>query len=132
VAQILWDLFPDLGETRISHRWGGAVALARDWRPAVNYDRSTGLGYAGGYAGEGVAASNLAGRTLSDLILDRDTELTRLLWVGHRSRGWELEPLRFLGANLATALAPAADRVESRTGKPSRFLAGTLRFLTGR
>jgi glycine/D-amino acid oxidase-like deaminating enzyme len=132
VAGILWNLFPDLGETRITHRWGGAVALPRDWRPAVNYDRTTGLGHAGGYAGEGVAASNLAGRTLSDLILDRDTELTRLLWVGHRSRKWEPEPLRFLGANVATALAPAADRVESQTGKPARFLTGTLRFLTGR
>ncbi|HEY3428532.1 MAG TPA: FAD-binding oxidoreductase [Acidimicrobiia bacterium] len=132
VAEILWDLFPDLGKTRITHRWGGAVALPRDWRPAVNYDRTNGLGHAGGYAGEGVAASNLAGRTLSDLILDRDTELTRLLWVGHRSRKWEPEPLRFLGANLATALAPAADRVESRTGKPARFLSGTLRLLTRR
>ncbi|MGH8958119.1 MAG: NAD(P)/FAD-dependent oxidoreductase [Acidimicrobiia bacterium] len=132
VGEILWSLFPDLGDTPISHRWGGAVALPRDWRPAVVYDRATGLGHAGGYAGEGVAASNLAGRTLADLILGRNTDLTRLLWVGHRSPKWEPEPLRFLGANLATALAPAADRVESRTGKPSRFLTGALRFLTGR
>ena len=132
VAEILRTLFPNLDEARITHRWGGAVALPRDWRPAVVYDRSTGLGHAGGYAGEGVAASNLAGRTLADLILARDTELTRLPWVGHRSPKWEPEPLRFVGANLATALAPAADRVESRTGKPSRLLTGALRLLTGR
>lgn len=108
------------------------MALPRDWRPAVVYDRGTGLGHAGGYAGEGVAASNLAGRTLTDLLLARDTELTRLPWVGHRSPNWEPEPIRFVGANLATALAPAADRMESRTGKPSRLLTGALRLLTGR
>jgi hypothetical protein len=66
------------------------------------------------------------------LILGRDTDITRLPWVGHRSPKWEPEPLRFIGANLATALAPAADRIESRTGKPSRFLTGALRMLTGR
>ena len=132
VTDILKHLFPDLGSVRITHRWGGAVALPRDWRPGVVYDRATGLGHAGGYAGEGVAASNLAGRTLADLILGRDTELTRLLWVGHRSPKWEPEPLRYLGASLATALAPAADRMESRTGKPSRVLTGALRLLTGR
>ncbi len=132
VGDIVWKLFPDLSNARITHRWGGAVALPRDWRPAVVYDRPSGLGHAGGYAGEGVAASNLAGRTLSDLILGRDTQLTKLLWVGHRSRKWEPEPLRFLGANLATALAPAADRAESRSGKPARLLTGALRVLTGR
>jgi glycine/D-amino acid oxidase-like deaminating enzyme len=132
VANILRSLFPEVAGTRITHRWGGAVALPRDWRPAVVYDRGTGLGHAGGYAGEGVAASNLAGRTLADLILGRDTDITRLPWVGHRSPKWEPEPLRFIGANLATALAPAADRIESRTGKPSRFLTGALRMLTGR
>ncbi len=132
VTEILRSLFPDLAGARITHRWGGPVALPRDWRPAVVYDRGTGLGHAGGYAGEGVAASNLAGRTLTDLLLARDTELTRLPWVGHRSPNWEPEPIRFVGANLATALAPAADRMESRTGKPSRFLTGALRLLTGR
>ena len=35
-----------------------------------------GLGLAGGYAGEGVAASNLAARTLRDLVARRDSELT--------------------------------------------------------
>ena len=132
IRSILWSLFPDLGETEVTHRWGGAVALPRDWRPSVTFDRARGLGFAGGYVGEGVAASNLAGRTLADLVLERQTDLTRLPWVGHRSRRWELEPLRFLGSNLATRLAPAADWVETRSGKPSRVLAGALQLLTGR
>lgn len=132
VEAILRDLFPELGGARITHRWGGAVALSRDWRPSVFFDRPTGLGDAGGYAGEGVAASNLAGRTLADLVLDRETDLTRLPWVGHRSRAWEPEPLRWLGANLATSLARTADRVEARTGRPARLVNSAFRLLTGR
>ena len=69
-------------------------AQPRDWAATVGLDRSTGLGWAGGYVGTGVTATNLAGRTLADLVLGRDTELTRLPWVGHRARKWEPEPLQ--------------------------------------
>ncbi|CAN5186415.1 FAD-dependent oxidoreductase [soil metagenome] len=132
VGGILRTLFPGAADARITHEWGGAVALSRDWRPTVTFDRRSGMGHAGGYAGEGVAAANLAGRTLADLVLGRETELTRLPWVGHRSRLWEPEPLRWVGANLATSLARAADRIETRTGRPSRFVNGAFRLLTGR
>lgn len=131
VEAVLRSLFPQIAEARISHRWGGAVAIPRDWQAAVVYDPATGMGEAGGYVGAGVAASNLAGRTLADLVLGRDTDLTHFPWVGHRSPPWEPEPLRWLGINFGRMLAPAADAVEARTGKPSRILGGTLRALTG-
>jgi glycine/D-amino acid oxidase-like deaminating enzyme len=132
VASILRKLFPAAAKAQITHTWGGAVAIPRDWRPAVVFDRATGLGYAGGYVGEGVAASNLAGRVLTDLVLDRPTDLVGLPWVQHRTRRWEPEPLRFLGVNAAIRLAPIADRIEAHTGKPSRFMGGLLDTLTGR
>lgn len=132
VARILRTLFPAAADARITHTWGGAVAIPRDWRPAVVFDRPSGFGWAGGYVGEGVAASNLAGRTMADLVLDRDTDLTRLPWVQHRVRRWEPEPLRFLGVNAAIRLAPIADRREARTGRPSRVMGGLLDTLTGR
>jgi glycine/D-amino acid oxidase-like deaminating enzyme len=132
VAGILRNLFPAAAEAKITHTWGGAVAIPRDWRPAVVFDRTTGFGYAGGYVGEGVAASNLAGRVLVDMVLDRDTELIGLPWVQHHARPWEPEPLRFLGVNAAIRLAPIADRIEARTGRPSRFMGGLLDTLTGR
>ena len=69
--------------------------------------------------GEGVAASNLAGRTLVDLMLGRDTELTHLGWVNHAWRDWEPEPLRYVGINAGLWLAKSADREERRTGKDS-------------
>jgi len=84
-------------------------------------DRSTGLAWAGGYVGDGVSTANLAGRTLADLITGASTELTALPWVGHRSRRWAPEPLRWLGINAGLRLAGAADRSEARTGRPSRL-----------
>src|SRR4029453_10028912 len=92
----------------------------RDWFASVGLDRRAGLAWAGGYVGDGVATSNLAGRTLADLILHRETELLRLPWVGHRSRRWEPEPLRWIGANLGLRLMSSADREEQHTGRPSR------------
>ena len=47
----------------------------------------------------------------------RDTELTRLPWVGHRSRRWEPEPLRWLGINAGLRLPWLADREEDPTGR---------------
>jgi glycine/D-amino acid oxidase-like deaminating enzyme len=95
----------------IEDRWGGPLGIPRDWMPSVGLH--DGVAWAGGYVGDGVAASNLAGRTLTDLILDRSTPLTALPWVGHRSRRWEPEPLRWLGINAAlrgTTLRDALDR----------------------
>ena len=87
-----------------------------DWCPTVGIDRrgDGGLAWAGGYVGDGVTTSYLAGLTLADLILDRDTPLTALPWVGHTSRNWEPEPMRWLGARGIYALYRAADRSEGR------------------
>ena len=115
----LVDLFPPLGQTRITHAWGGALGVPRDWCASVGLDRSTGLAWAGGYVGDGVATANLAGRTLADLITGRDTALTRLPWVNHRSRRWPVEPLRWAGATAVRRLATAADAYESRTTRPA-------------
>lgn len=95
----------------IAYRWGGPLGIPRDWMPSAGL--RDGVAWAGGYVGDGVAAANLAGRTLADLILKRQTPLTALPWVNHRSRRWEPEPARWLGINAglrATALLDAWDR----------------------
>ena len=98
---VLKALFPALGGARITHTWGGCLGVPRDWFTSVGYDRQAGMAWAGGYVGDGVATTNLAGRTLADLITGADHELAHLPWVGHVSRRWEPEPLRWLGVNLA-------------------------------
>jgi glycine/D-amino acid oxidase-like deaminating enzyme len=115
----LLELFPALEGTRFTHAWGGALGVPRDWIASVGLDQNTGLGWAGGYVGDGVGTTNLAGRTLRDLVLGRDTELTRLPWVGHRSRRWEPEPLRWLGVNAGLRAMTFADAEERLTRRPS-------------
>ncbi len=131
IAAVLRELFPQIGDAAVTHRWGGPVALSRDLNASVGFDRATRTGWAGGYAGAGVTTANLAGRTLADLVLGRDTDLVGLPWVGHRSRRWEPEPLRWAGVNLGRRLAVAADAVEARTGRPSRMFGGALHRLMG-
>lgn len=109
----LLALFPSADPT-IEHTWSGVLAVARDWNARVTFDRASGMGAAGGYVGHGVAATNLAGRTLRDLVLGRDSDLTALPWVGHGSRAWEPEPLRWLGVRGIYAAYRFADAAESR------------------
>ena len=129
LRRTLAELFPVLGSARITHAWGGPIGVPRDWCASVGLDRSTGIGWAGGYVGDGVSTTNLAGRTLSDLITGADTDITRLPWVGHRSPRWEPEPLRWLGVNAGLQVMSWADRQETRTGRPSRAAAVVGRFL---
>ncbi|MEN3358294.1 MAG: hypothetical protein V7637_2276 [Mycobacteriales bacterium] len=120
LAGTLRTLLPGTRDAAITHRWGGPLGVPRDWFPSVGLHQRTGMAWAGGYVGDGVGTANLAGRTLADLILRRHTELTRLPWVGHRSRHWEPEPLRWLGINASRWLAASADAAEARTGRPAR------------
>lgn len=125
----LHDLFPQLPPLEVEHAWGGPLGVPRDWHASVLYDAATGLGSAGGYVGDGLSTTNLAGRTLADLITGRDTELTRLPWVGHRSPSWEPEPWRFMGANAGLIAMTAADGEERATGRGSiiaRAMSGLI------
>ncbi len=130
IRSTLIDLFPALEHKKFTHAWGGPLGITRDWHPSVGLDRTSGIAWAGGYAGDGVSTANLAGRTIADLILGRDTDLVRLSWVGHVSPVWEPEPLRWIGVNAALRLASAADRAEEKSGRPSRSGA-LLERLTG-
>jgi glycine/D-amino acid oxidase-like deaminating enzyme len=89
--------FPMLRDIGVTHHWGGVMGMTRDRRSSVGYDRTTGEAWIGGFGGAGVAPTNAAGRTLADLILGVESDMTRLPWVNHLSPPWEPEPLRWLG-----------------------------------
>jgi glycine/D-amino acid oxidase-like deaminating enzyme len=129
LRDLLGELFPQIGDAQVTHRWGGAIAASRDWCSSVGLDRATGLAWAGAYVGDGVATTNLAGRTLSDLIRGEATELTGLPWVGHRSKPWEPEPLRWVGVNAALTAMASADEREARTGRPSKRATSVKRMI---
>ena len=117
---VLRELFPAVARHAVTHTWGGPIGIPRDWYPSVGLDATTGIGWAGGYVGDGVASSNLAGRTLADLLRGVASERTALPWVNRRSPRWEPEPLRWLGVNLGLRVMGSADGAEQRSGKPAR------------
>ncbi|MCM1968841.1 MULTISPECIES: FAD-binding oxidoreductase [unclassified Streptomyces] len=138
LREILLAFFPQLAGVRVAHAWSGVLGVPRDWCATVTLDRSTGLGWAGGYVGSGVATANLAARTLRDLVqVDSGqggrTELTELPWVGHEVRKWEPEPLRWIGVRGMYAVYRAADRREAVTGAAvSSPLARVADWVAGR
>ena len=132
LTAILHRHFPAAAGAKIDHAWCGVLGVPRDWCATVGLDPETGIGWAGGYVGVGVSTSNLAGRTLADLTLGRDTELAHLPWVNRRVKGWEPEPLRWLGVHGMYALLNAADRQEDKPGAGPSRLAAVGNWLTGR
>lgn len=136
-ARAVWDRLertlhthiPAARSAAITHRWGGTLAVPRDWSMSVRYDAATGLGSAGGFAGHGVIAAYLAGRGLADLVAGRPSDYGTAPWVGHRSPAWEPEPLRFLAANAIVRLLDGADTHEDaswRTARRVRLLTPVL------
>ena len=132
LTDILHRHFPAAKPFGIAHAWCGVLGVPRDWCATVGLDPATGIGWAGGYVGVGVSTSNLAGRTLADLALGRQTELTGLPWVGKQVRPWEREPFRWLGVRGMYALLNAADRREARPGAGASRLATLGNWITGR
>jgi glycine/D-amino acid oxidase-like deaminating enzyme len=119
LGRILRRMFPVAVEAGLEHAWCGVLGVPRDWCATVTVDPHTGLGWAGGYSGHGVAAANLAGRTLADLVRRVPSPLATLPWVSHRSPRWEPEPARWTGVRGLYALYRTADRLES-AGRSSR------------
>ena len=129
---VLHSALPQTREVPIAHGWCGVLAVPRDWSAGVHFDRVDGLGEAGGYVGHGVTATNLAGRTLADLVLGRATPLTELPWVNHRSRNWEPEPLRWLGVRGLYTAYRIADRQEAGGRKGTSPVAVLADWITQR
>ncbi|VXB59018.1 Gamma-glutamylputrescine oxidoreductase [Microbacterium sp. 8M] len=129
---ILHRFFPATAGAEIAHTWSGVLGVPRDWAATVGLDRRTGIAWGGGYVGTGVTATNLAGRTITDLILERDTELVSLPWVNHRVRRWEPEPLRWIATTGLYAAYGMADRAEAAGRATTSPIARVADVITGR
>jgi len=131
LRRTLVELFPALADAEVTHAWGGPLGIARDWFSSVGIDAATRMAWAGGYVGDGLSTTNLAGRTLRDLILGASTELTTLPWVNHRSKRWEPEPFRYVGINAGLRLAGTADRAEDRKGRATWHATALSKLVGG-
>ncbi len=131
LTRAIAERFPAAAGAKITHHWGGAIAVPRDWCMSARYDPSTGMGWAGGYSGGGVLSAHLAGRVMADLVLRRTTDLTGLPWVGHRTRLWEHEPLRLIACRSIVAVQRSADEVERHSARTARRVAVIRPFIRG-
>jgi glycine/D-amino acid oxidase-like deaminating enzyme len=130
LRRTLTELFPQTGDAAVTHRWGGPLGVPRDWHASVRFDPASGIASAGGYVGDGLSTTNLAGRTIADLVTDSPSPLAGLPWVGHDSGRWEPEPMRFVGANLGLVAMTVAD-VEERITHQRSIAAKLMAPLTG-
>ena len=132
LGEILHRFFPATRGAAIDHVWSGVLGVPRDWAATVGLDRGTGIAWGGGYVGTGVAATNLAGRTIRDLILGDESELVGLPWVNHRVRKWEPEPFRWVATKGLYWAYGVADRAELRGRETTSPIAHVADVITGR
>lgn len=133
------ELFPQLKNVEISHAWGGNLGMSRRFQPHMLCDRQQGIALAGGYGGEGVGASHLGGRTLADLILQRDTAEVKQPWVltegGLKAlKAWEPEPCRWLGYNAIICSFVYEDKTLANLNSPPwrrQFASRMADFMEG-
>jgi glycine/D-amino acid oxidase-like deaminating enzyme len=119
IRKTLLRFFPGLKGIAFTHAWGGSMGVSRRLSPSVNYDPATGQAWAGGFFGNGVGATHLAGKTLADLVLQQDSERVRMPWVNPPDdrKKWEPEPLRWLGISCMSKLMHQVDKAEYTTGR---------------
>jgi glycine/D-amino acid oxidase-like deaminating enzyme len=108
--------FPHLNGVRFTHTWGGPLGWSRDFMPTVSFDKGQGLGVAHGYTGNGVATTNLAGRTLAAMITGEQSDLLSLPHANHATRLWEPEPFRYLGVRFVQQSFMRIDRQAEESG----------------
>lgn len=132
LSDIMHRFFPSTQGAAIDHVWSGVLGVPRDWAATVGLDRATGIAWGGGYVGTGVTSTNLAGRTLTDLILGNQSDLVTLPWVNHRVRKWEPEPLRWIATKVLYAAYGIADRSELRGREQTSPIAHFADLITGR
>jgi glycine/D-amino acid oxidase-like deaminating enzyme len=86
--------FPHLRDVRLTHRWGGPFSVTLDLTPAIGYVGDPRAVYSLGCIGHGVSMTHLNAQTLRDLVLERESDLTRSPFVRRRVLPWPPEPFR--------------------------------------
>lgn len=120
VHRALERLFPMLKDVKYEQDWGGAMGMSRDQTPFVEYDPDTATGWLGGFFGNGVAATNLGGRAMADLVLDRRSELTGLSLLVRSTaeplkqfRRWEPAPVAWSASKSLLKSLRLRDKLET-------------------
>lgn len=133
IRKTIGDLFPALADTEFTHQWGGSLGITKTDTPFALYEPHSGIAQAGGYGGEGVGATNLMARTLTDMIFHKQTELTAAPWAKQglaekQLRRWEPEPLRWIGYNGIVKTLELEENLCAKKTAPQWFRRIVMRF----
>ena len=126
VARHLVSFFPILEGRRVDQAWGGPIDVSPTHLPVI---RTLGPRvHAGfGYTGNGVGPSQMVGRTLAALALDRRDELTRLPVVDPPRAPVPPEPFRYIGGSVIRRAILRKERLEEEerpVGPLTRIVSG--------
>jgi glycine/D-amino acid oxidase-like deaminating enzyme len=111
--------FPGLAGRRLTHAWGGPIDVSPTHLPII---RSLGTGRAfaaAGYTGNGVGPTNMVGRTLASLALDKRDEHTSLAIVDAETPRVPPEPFHFVGGEVIRLALEAKEKAELEGRKPN-------------
>ena len=107
-------LFPHLKGIQITHRWGGPVSVPVQMAPAIGFLGDERAIYSLGCVGHGVSMTHLNGRTLSDLALERKTDLTDVWFVNRHMIPWPPEPICIAASHVIRGYLRFEDRLFER------------------
>jgi glycine/D-amino acid oxidase-like deaminating enzyme len=122
IEKSMREMFPSIEDVAVTHRWGGALGVHRDWFTSARIDHNSHIASLGGYVGDGVAFSYVAAKEVANSILGATSDYRPLPIVNHVSPRWEPEPLRYIGINSILRLTARADETEKKFGKRNRFV----------
>lgn len=125
IEESMRAMFPAIADCTVTHRWGGALGVHRDWFASAHIDHDTHYASLGGYVGDGVALSFVAARQVALSIATRSVS-SPLPIVNHQSRRWEPEPFRWIGINALLKITALEDLIEEKTGRTQRFIMWLL------
>lgn len=92
-------LFPCLKDVKIAQHWGGPLSASCDMVPHIGTLEGGRVVYCNGYWGHGVAMSQLNGRTIADLLVGNQSDLTDFWIVDRKPLRWPPSPLDNIAKN---------------------------------
>ena len=127
-AEHLHACFPGLRGRRITHAWGGPIDASPTHLPMVVPLAGGRAFAAAGYTGNGVGPSQMVGRTLASLALDRRDEPSRLAFVDPAPPRVPPEPFHWIGGEAIRLGIMAKEEAELAGRRPGRVASAIARI----
>lgn len=121
VAVRMVDVYPSLQGLAVEASWSGPIDRSVDGLPFFTELGRPDLLCGGGFSGNGVGPTVLAGRILASMALERDDAWSRCGLVRRPPRGLPPEPLRYLGGTIVRGAVARKERAEDSGSRPRRL-----------